>query len=283
MGEAREELYPLKRDREESDRLDHQHRYLVDLFGGNAIHPSIPKDRLFDIADIATGTGIWLKDVSKLLKDVPTDRPRYYHGFDISPDQFPSEPGDLHFSVQDVMKPFPVEHQNRYDLVHVRLLIGALKEEDIKGVVANLATLLKPGGYLQWDDFDMSSMTLNNKDEYPFNAEIVQIMLDFQRNSGYSLCLPARIHEGCQQAGLASVNRYDYSTGEKPELREKTHAWMRRAHRALLGVGLLRAGRATDRQSAERNVEEMIKGAEREFAAGCLPVIVMGVVVGQKS
>ncbi|KAL1998550.1 hypothetical protein VTN02DRAFT_5977 [Thermoascus thermophilus] len=131
MGEAREELYPLKRDREESERLNDQHNYLVELFGGNVIHPSIPKDRLFDVADIATGTGIWLKDVSTILDAIPTDRPRYYHGFDISADQFPSADGrgDLHFSVQDAMKPFPAEHLNRYDLVHVRLLIGALKDE----------------------------------------------------------------------------------------------------------------------------------------------------------
>lgn len=125
-------------------------------------------------------------------------------------------------------------------------------------------------------------MTVNNKDKYPCNAEIVQIMLDFQRKSGYSLCLPARIHEGCQEAGLVSVNRYDYSTGEKPELREKTNAWMRRVHQALLGTGLLRTGRETDRQSADRKMEELAKGAEREFAAGCLPIIGMGVVVGQK-
>jgi hypothetical protein len=76
-----------------------------------------------------------------LTKEVPSDHPRYYHGFDISPGQFPDS-GDIHFSVQDVREPFPPEHRNRYDLVHVRALVGGLKEVEYKDVVANLVTLL---------------------------------------------------------------------------------------------------------------------------------------------
>jgi hypothetical protein len=38
-------------------RLNEQHGFLVDLIGGSPIHASIPKDRLFAVADIATGTG----------------------------------------------------------------------------------------------------------------------------------------------------------------------------------------------------------------------------------
>lgn len=76
------------------------------------------------------------------MDSIPMDNPRYYHGFDISPDQFPSDPGHIHYSVQDTMKPFPPEHLGRYDLVHVRLLVGAIKEVDYKHAVANLVTLL---------------------------------------------------------------------------------------------------------------------------------------------
>lgn len=38
-------------------RLDEQHTFFVDVIGGSPIHASISKDRLFAVADIATGTG----------------------------------------------------------------------------------------------------------------------------------------------------------------------------------------------------------------------------------
>ena len=67
---------------------------------------------------------------------------RYYHGFDISPEQFPKEPGVIAFSVHDITKPSPKEHWNRYDLVHVRLLVVALEESEYRAAVANVHAIL---------------------------------------------------------------------------------------------------------------------------------------------
>lgn len=44
--------------------------------------------------------------------------------------------------MQDILKPFPAEHLGRYDLVHVRLVIAALKEGDYSIAVENLQSLL---------------------------------------------------------------------------------------------------------------------------------------------
>jgi hypothetical protein len=67
---------------------------------------------------------------------------RYYHGFDISPDQFPKDSGRVQFSVHDITKPFPKEHLNRYDLVHVRLLVAAIDETDYPAAIANVYSIL---------------------------------------------------------------------------------------------------------------------------------------------
>lgn len=83
---------------------------------------------------------IWLQDVSKFL-DTPQIE-RYYHGFDISAEQFPENPGAIQFSVQDLTIPFPREHRERYDLVHVRLLVAALEEADYKAAIANIYDIL---------------------------------------------------------------------------------------------------------------------------------------------
>ncbi|KAI2818128.1 hypothetical protein CBS115989_5440 [Aspergillus niger] len=149
---ATQDKYCFERDKKESERLDLQHRVLVKTSGDTLIHPSIPLNEIRSVADIATGTGIWLQDVSKFL-DTPQIE-RYYHGFDISAEQFPENPGAIQFSVQDLTIPFPREHRERYDLVHVRLLVAALEEADYKAAIANIYDILKPGGYLQWEEID---------------------------------------------------------------------------------------------------------------------------------
>ncbi|OQD87727.1 hypothetical protein PENANT_c005G05526 [Penicillium antarcticum] len=132
--------YVFGRDKKESERLDAQHSLLSKVTGNILIHPSIPKDGIFSVADVGTGTGIWLKDVSKGLNKTNTNC--YYHGFDISADQFPDDTGNLKFSAQDITLPFPEEHWNRYDLVHVRLLVAAIDEADYKAAISNLSAIL---------------------------------------------------------------------------------------------------------------------------------------------
>lgn len=87
---------------------------------------------------------VWLQDVSETLRDKhPVQERRLFHGFDISDAQFPSAHDDeFMFTVHDVLQPFPLSEHGRYDLVHVRLLMAALKEEDYGQVASNLHSLL---------------------------------------------------------------------------------------------------------------------------------------------
>lgn len=91
---------------------------------------------------------IWLRDVASILVSQKPDpsRPYYLHGFDISGAQFQSIPTErnteIHMSEQDCLKPFPAEHHDRYDFVHMRFLAGALKTEEFGAAVKNLFDLL---------------------------------------------------------------------------------------------------------------------------------------------
>lgn len=76
------------------------------------------------------------------MRYIPAAFPRYYRGLDISEAQFPSTPEDIDFAVQDITKPPLLQDRNRYDLVHVRMLVGAIKESDFGTVLAHLMTLL---------------------------------------------------------------------------------------------------------------------------------------------
>ncbi|KAL8917659.1 MAG: hypothetical protein Q9172_005740 [Xanthocarpia lactea] len=54
----------------------------------------------------------------------------------------------------DIFKPIPDELRGKYDVVHVGLLVFVVDKDDPVPILDNLLALLKPGGYLQWDEAD---------------------------------------------------------------------------------------------------------------------------------
>jgi chemotaxis methyl-accepting protein methylase len=47
--------------------------------------------------------------------------------------------------------------RENFDVVHVRHLVLGLTTEDRKPFISKLMMMLKPGGYLQWDELDCVS------------------------------------------------------------------------------------------------------------------------------
>lgn len=119
---------------------------------GYSLHPSItnlPSNAR--IADVATGTGVWLKDVAANSPSTHS-----FHGFDISSEQFlPQEslPSNVSLGFLDFKKPIPQELQGTFDLVNVRLIVISMGPWEVwLETLKNLVTLLKPGGSITWTD-----------------------------------------------------------------------------------------------------------------------------------
>jgi ubiquinone/menaquinone biosynthesis C-methylase UbiE len=109
------------------------------------------------VADIACGTGVWLLDLAKELP--PTSR---LDGYDFDTSKFPEENSvlsNIRLRFANALEPFPAEVQGIYGLVHVRLVMFGLKAEQWELMATNLFRLLKPGGYLLWDELDYSTWT----------------------------------------------------------------------------------------------------------------------------
>ncbi|KAL9120743.1 MAG: hypothetical protein Q9187_002696, partial [Circinaria calcarea] len=162
---------------QETARLNSHHEFLVHLSNNHLLHPCIPLSSVHRIADIGTGTGIWLQDVAESLHHLGSfshnhhshHHPRRHSrqkkkpelvGFDLSAELFPKSEEDgptkrMRFVVQDVTRPFGTEWRGRFDVVHVRGLQYFLRERDVKAVVENLGEILRPGGYLQWEEMDI--------------------------------------------------------------------------------------------------------------------------------
>ncbi|KAB8247229.1 hypothetical protein BDV35DRAFT_404480 [Aspergillus flavus] len=126
---------------------DNTHHYLwFDLYE-YLLHPSIPLQ--------APNLDIVLKNLSRRLPpSVQLD------GFDISFEAVPTQewlPPNMKLIHWDNKTDVPKETEGRYDVMHLRHFIFVLLAEEIKYTLEKLLKLLKPGGYLQWSEVDMTS------------------------------------------------------------------------------------------------------------------------------
>lgn len=116
------------------------------------IHPSIPiASDGARIADIATGTSSWLLDLSKELTTADLE------GFDINIAQGPFNellPGNVKLMRWNIFDEVPESLIGRYDIIHLRLLILVVQDSDPSSILRKVFKMLKPGGYIQWDDLD---------------------------------------------------------------------------------------------------------------------------------
>ncbi|KAI0878095.1 S-adenosyl-L-methionine-dependent methyltransferase [Hypoxylon argillaceum] len=147
-------VYNLNHDRDnEVKRLKIQHDFFRDLAGADLPAPvwtHIKELGAPKIADVGTGTGIWATELAAKLPETAV-----IDGYDIDVIKFPNQetlPSNVTLQFGDFFKPFPPEATGKYDVVHVKFLIFALKKDDWLQVVKNLTKLLAPGGFLFWQE-----------------------------------------------------------------------------------------------------------------------------------
>ncbi|KAE8351606.1 S-adenosyl-L-methionine-dependent methyltransferase [Aspergillus coremiiformis] len=144
--------YVLGRRIFDSVRLDAQH-LLWKLHKGYELDPRIPITDDMKIAELGTGTAIWLYDLAQQLPVTVQ-----LHGFDISDSQYPSKeqvPQNITLGVLDSMKDPPSSLIGQYDVVHFRMWASNFRNGDPGPVIRHAKRLLKPGGYIQWEDADL--------------------------------------------------------------------------------------------------------------------------------
>ncbi|MCJ1319514.1 hypothetical protein MMC15_004850 [Xylographa vitiligo] len=149
--------YVLSRNYMAASRLNYQH-HLWQQTLSFLLHPSIPLATTPppSIADIATGTAVWLVDLARTLP--PTAA---LDGYDISLQQCPPPawlPRNITLHLWDMFT--PPATPARYDVLHVRLVQLVVPGHDPRPLVRHLRAMLKPGGYLQWDELDPAGSAL---------------------------------------------------------------------------------------------------------------------------
>ncbi|KAL8706876.1 MAG: hypothetical protein Q9201_000145 [Fulgogasparrea decipioides] len=159
------------------------------------LHPSVPVgENEAAIADVGTGTAIWLLDLAKSLPStVQLD------GFDISAKQYPAMlPRNVSLHVANALEDPPADRVGAYDIVHIRLFMGVVNDNNPVPLFDHCAKLLKPGGYLQWDEYDLSAQEIVSAQPSLPTDELSEMSRGFQtrrqtREHGFeSLVVDAR-------------------------------------------------------------------------------------------
>ncbi|KAL2047855.1 hypothetical protein ABVK25_011264 [Lepraria finkii] len=136
-------------------RLNLQH-YLWKDQTGYLLHPDIPlSNTALKIADVGTGTGIWLIDLAKTLH--PTTQ---LDGFDIDIADCPPKewlPPNVQMHELDIFGGIPQHLVGVYDVIQLRLFQVVVRDNDPVPLLKNVLKMLKPGGYLQWAEYDMTT------------------------------------------------------------------------------------------------------------------------------
>ncbi|CAO2657598.1 Nn.00g037240.m01.CDS01 [Neocucurbitaria sp. VM-36] len=219
-----DEPYWLGRASEEQQRLIKQHGIYIKSIG-YLLHPSIqsklpPNAR---IADIATGTGIWLSDLSKASPQTHT-----FEGFDISNDQFlpaDSLPSNVKLGFLDFKKPIPEELRGKFDLVNIRLIIISMGPSSVwKETLTNILALLKPGGAITWTEGNFlvargfRGAGKKSTAGHALTAAQIQLNSTLVKRFGYSFPDFKELFEG---AGLKDVQTDVISTDRLVEMRRE--------------------------------------------------------------
>ncbi|RAK98493.1 UMTA methyltransferase family protein [Aspergillus ibericus CBS 121593] len=149
--------YSLGHDSAAGFRLNGMFYFWKQTLGFN-LHPTIagalrtPNPR---IADVATGTAIWLLDLARERPDT------FLEGLDMTLEKAPAVewlPANITLREWNLHDEVPPELEGKFDVVHLRLLIIVVENGDPSPIIRKVARMLKPGGWIQWDEYSLQGM-----------------------------------------------------------------------------------------------------------------------------
>ncbi|KAF7295429.1 S-adenosyl-L-methionine-dependent methyltransferase [Mycena indigotica] len=135
--------YPLPADAKEKERLQLQHDAIKKLYEDRILLAPVDLDKKASVLETGTGSGIWVVDLAGRKSNIDIV------AVDIESRNWPtSPPKNIEFILGTVLE-LPKEWDNKFALVHQRLLLLALAREQWPVALKEMYRVLKPGGWVQ--------------------------------------------------------------------------------------------------------------------------------------
>ncbi|KAK4449736.1 S-adenosyl-L-methionine-dependent methyltransferase [Podospora aff. communis PSN243] len=191
-------LYWGSNDERQSKALDINHHAQTLAIGGKLYLAPLKKDKVKNVLDIGTGTGIWAIDFADEFPDANII------GTDISPIQPTWVPPNVRFEIEDCCQPWTFP-DNDFDFVHMRGLVGSI--DDWNALLKRAYDSLKPGGWLQ--SFEPSVVWETDDGTLPKDSALYQwgpIFTEWGAKSGRSFTV---LEDGLQRKAMESAGFVD--------------------------------------------------------------------------
>jgi len=250
--------YLLPADEQERERLITQHHMLTKAFGKQLLPPLNP-DEIQHVLDSGTGAGIWITELAKQVPSTAT-----LHGIDIELALVPSTPPpNLSFSLNTITK-LPSEWTGRFDLVHQRFLMGALRKAEWVSAIAEMYRVLRPGGWVQL--LEGSDFMLGSRCQTGCQATL-QLLIQ-QLHLHRDLLVPCANHvpQLLEEAGFINltVERRYFPLGRAGGEVGATHAYTLGGVYRGMKTPILRAG-GLGIIDSEKAYDELLEAVENEW------------------
>jgi hypothetical protein len=210
-------------------------------------------------------------------------------GLDVQSNHYPVPehlPENITLGILDaIAEDVPVEHIGVYDVVHIRAFGSVVREDNPVPVIKNAYKMLKPGGYIQWDDMDGDSFKAVAPGSNPKDLNISTVATEdmvatamqfYKSGANLKYSWLRRLRSLFEQEGFEVVDEQRMDV--KKELRSVMTITLLMIHAHVARVAV-RNGRLV---GTEKNWEDVWTKAGKEIAQGVSLTMDMIVAVGRK-
>ncbi|GAB1735556.1 hypothetical protein NU219Hw_g4134t1 [Hortaea werneckii] len=158
-----------------------------------------PVSKPDNVLDLGTGPGTWAIDVADKFPDANV------YGVDLYPPPTAWVPPNCFLEVEDVLQDWT--WRQNFDLIHLRLMLGAFTEEQWADVYQKCYENLKPGGWIEEVELDVRVMS--DDDSLPPDSLLAgwgQTFLDCADRAGRSLATQTTMRSKIERAGFVNVH-----------------------------------------------------------------------------
>lgn len=211
------------------------------------------KESAYLVLDSGVGSATWLLEAAKQLS-----ASTILHGVDIERKMLPSDrPINVSFSLNTVTN-LPAEWTERFDFVHQRLLLTALRRDEWVTAISNMHRVLRPRGWIQLGevgDWHAGPVTAHHLKLVQAIFAFRQLVLDVSKD------LPKLVEEGGFSNISVETRKLPVSGLKGRGARENWIQGFRGLKTPVLGAGGLGF------VNSEAEFDALIDGVEKEWEA----------------
>ncbi|KAK7740629.1 hypothetical protein SLS62_011070 [Diatrype stigma] len=182
-------------------------------------------------------------------------------------------PSNVTLREWDVRDDIPEDLIGVYDVIHVRFLSFVLLNDEIPGLVEKLFKLLKPGGYVQWGEPDIETVSVKKADPNATTEGLNSLFkLMSVQDPRFKPTWLRKLPQLLTESGFTDV---------ETDTRDDSPHFEFMFHECGLLIYELIA-RKTKNEEMAKKVEELLPRAAEETRNGCYLTSVRWIVIGRK-